>query len=170
MQQRRVSKRIRIVGYHERHFYRKEATVRFKESSYMILPALLSSALCSCSAAGVSNNVPAASTLVAESVVAKNVLPLENTASTTPAITSHMPLAADAFVDSIGINTHLTFLDQVYYTNYAAIEKLLASSGIRHLRDGAYNTGPWYAQRLNQLAAAGIKGDFIIPDGTPNSF
>lgn len=44
-------------------------------------------------------------------------------------------LAADSFVESIGVNTHWTFLN-VYTTNYTGLKAKLAESGIRYIRDG----------------------------------
>ena len=74
---------------------------------------------------------------------------------------------ADAFVDSVGVNTHLHYQGTVYDTAFETIirPKLLAS-GIRHVRDGAYTyagAGPddFYYQRCRDLAAAGIRFDLL---------
>ncbi|MBV9334508.1 MAG: hypothetical protein JO243_01345, partial [Solirubrobacterales bacterium] len=66
---------------------------------------------------------------------------------------THPAREADAFVDSVGINTHLHYQGTVYDTAFKTIirPKLLAL-GIRHVRDGAYTyagAGPddFYYQR-----------------------
>ena len=46
--------------------------------------------------------------------------------------------AADAFVDSVGVNTHLHYNDTVYNRFDDLIKPKLLASGIRHIRDGAY--------------------------------
>lgn len=82
---------------------------------------------------------------------------------------AHLAASADAFVDSIGVNTHLTFTDHVYYTDYSAIGPLLVASGIRHIRDGAFMVGPWYGQRLNDFAGRGVKSDLFLPPSVSDS-
>ena len=65
--------------------------------------------------------------------------------------------SAAAFVDSIGVNTHLNYFDRTY-GNFALVERDLQTIGIRHIRDGVhlqngdYNNllyvplgGPWSA-------------------------
>ncbi|MDB4883294.1 MAG: hypothetical protein JWL95_2060 [Gemmatimonadetes bacterium] len=45
--------------------------------------------------------------------------------------------SASAFVNSVGLNVHLSYLDRVYGTGYISIIKpRLAELGVRHLRDG----------------------------------
>jgi hypothetical protein len=45
--------------------------------------------------------------------------------------------SADAFVNSVGVNVHLSYLDRVYGTHYGSIIKpKVRELGIRHLRDG----------------------------------
>jgi hypothetical protein len=80
---------------------------------------------------------------------------------------THPAREADAFVDSVGVNTHLHYQGTVYDTGFESIirPKLLAS-GIRHVRDGAYTyagAGPdtFYYQRCRELAAAGIRFDLL---------
>jgi hypothetical protein len=74
---------------------------------------------------------------------------------------------ADAFVDSVGVNTHLHYTGTVYDRGFAAtIRPKLVALGIRHVRDGAYTytgAGPstTYYQRCRSLAAAGIRFDLI---------
>jgi hypothetical protein len=85
---------------------------------------------------------------------------------------SNLPLeqasAAATFVDSAAVVTHLSYTDTAYFTNFPQISSSLKSLGVRHIRDGYY---PWSATDpivLNhqQLAAAGIKCDYVVPFNT----
>ena len=73
---------------------------------------------------------------------------------------------ADKFVDSVGINLHLTWGGTLYYTNFSLIQSSLLGLGIRHVRDGLTDT-TWqtYYDQYNQLGAAGIHGTFIAEVG-----
>lgn len=69
--------------------------------------------------------------------------------------------AADAFVDSVGVNIHVHYQGTVYdhATNLkAALQKL----GVRHVRDGLVDS-QWetYFQRHNDLGRSGIRCTFI---------
>jgi hypothetical protein len=74
---------------------------------------------------------------------------------------------ADAFVDSVGVNTHLHYQGTPYdYAFDTVIKPKLLASGIRHVRDGAYTyrgvgAQSFYYQRCRQLAAAGIRFDLL---------
>lgn len=82
-----------------------------------------------------------------------------------PQLTEVQAYQADSFVDSIGVGTHLTYNDTNYYTNWPATLAALQSLGVRHARDGFYDfpAGTPYAARHQQLAAAGIKTDYVMP-------
>jgi hypothetical protein len=69
--------------------------------------------------------------------------------------------SADAFVDSVGINVHLNYLDTPY-ANFPQVLQALQWLGVRHVRDGLIDT-TWqgYYDRHNQLGRSGIKGIFI---------
>lgn len=56
---------------------------------------------------------------------------------------------AATFLDSIGINTHWTYPDTPYVYAYEGVLKLLAESGIRHVRDG-------FSERIIELGKCGI--------------
>ena len=81
------------------------------------------------------------------------------------------PMDARAFVDTIGVNTHLWYF-HTSYSNYAMTKRRLRELGIRHVRDGL---DPEHRQeffdRVNDLAAAGIKSTLIAcrvePAGVP---
>jgi len=68
---------------------------------------------------------------------------------------------ADAFVDSIGVNIHLHYNDTIY-GDFAKVKSAFAEVGVRHVRDGLVDSG-WqpYFERVNELAAAGIRFTFI---------
>jgi len=53
------------------------------------------------------------------------------------ALSSEHAKSADAFVDTIGVNIHLSYLDTVYGSGFSTIIlPMLQRSGIRHVRDG----------------------------------
>ncbi len=68
---------------------------------------------------------------------------------------------ARAFVDTIGINTHLFYV-QTSYGDYAMVRRRLRELGVRHIRDGfdPDHTQSFF-ERVNDLAAAGIKSTLI---------
>lgn len=57
--------------------------------------------------------------------------------------------SADSFVDSLGVNTHWTYMDTPYGGAYEKVKALLVQSGIRHVR-GDFN-------RVQDLAKSGIR-------------
>lgn len=74
---------------------------------------------------------------------------------------------ADAFVESIGVNVHLSYLDTAY-SNYAGVIKpRLLEAGIRHIRDGCPNQNQTEVQnRLNDLGRSGVKSLLICSPRT----
>lgn len=75
--------------------------------------------------------------------------------------------SADNFVDTIGVNVHLNYMDRVYYQQFGnLIKPKLLELGVRYIRDGV-NTDPgdnaddFYYRRLRDLATAGIKFNLI---------
>ena len=69
--------------------------------------------------------------------------------------------SADDFVNSVGINVHLNYLDTPY-ANFPQVLQALQQLGVRHVRDGLIDTTwPGYYDRHNQLGRSGIKGTFI---------
>jgi len=82
-------------------------------------------------------------------------------------VVSSLPLraqkawSADDFVNSVGINVHLNYLDTPY-ANFPEVLHALEQLGVRHVRDGLIDTtGQGYYDRHNQLGRSGIKGTFI---------
>lgn len=72
------------------------------------------------------------------------------------------PMAADAFVDSIGVNTHLTE-DLTADREYAVITQRMKQSGIRHIRDGIFpeESLRQYADQRDFFEATGARMDAI---------
>jgi hypothetical protein len=71
--------------------------------------------------------------------------------------------AADAFVDFIGVNTHLGYGDTAY-SNYEGIVKpRLLELGVRHIRDGTFNDD--VLRKYLDLGAHGIRV-LLITDST----
>lgn len=71
--------------------------------------------------------------------------------------------SADSFVESVGVNVHLTYTDTAYGHFDDIVKPRLTALGVRHVRDGAVDTGNRaFYDRLNALGKVGIKGLFII--------
>jgi hypothetical protein len=71
--------------------------------------------------------------------------------------------SADAFVDTIGVNTHFYYLDRKFADGTSIISKI-KEAGIRHLREGLdinYFKDPTKLALLNDLNAAGVRFSFI---------
>ena len=79
--------------------------------------------------------------------------------STLAFATGEAAKSANAFVDSIGINTHLRYYDTAY-GNYPLIKQSLLDLGIHHIRDGG--SDPTWIQRINELGSLGIKSTLVI--------
>jgi hypothetical protein len=70
---------------------------------------------------------------------------------------------ADAFVDSVGVNTHLTYTNTSYFQQWSQVVAALKQMHVRHVRDGFY---PWaegniFYARHQQLHALGIDCDYV---------
>lgn len=72
---------------------------------------------------------------------------------------------ADAFVDSTGVNIHLHYNDTIY-GDFSKVKAALKEVGVRHVRDGLVDS-TWqpYFERINELAAAGVRFTFITSVG-----
>ena len=69
--------------------------------------------------------------------------------------------SASAFVDSIGVNVHLSYWDTPYGKRFPEIAALLERSGIRHLRDGVVMGQQRVCDEARQLAAHGLSFTFV---------
>jgi hypothetical protein len=73
------------------------------------------------------------------------------------------PKSADAFVDTIGVNTHFYYLDRKFADGSSIISKI-KDAGIRHVREGLdinYFKDPTKLALLNELNAAGVRFSII---------
>ena len=86
-------------------------------------------------------------------------------ATTTPDQTI---LSANAFVGSIGVNTHVGFSWGGYDNLSMMVQDSLEYLGVTRLRDGMA-TIPEAQPVLNGLAADGYKFDLLVPSGLPAS-
>ncbi len=69
---------------------------------------------------------------------------------------------ADAFVDAIGVNVHLSYYDTAYSNYFGVIKPRLLEAGIRHVRDGCPSKDQKdFQNRLNDLGQAGIRSMLI---------
>ena len=71
---------------------------------------------------------------------------------------SEQALSADAFVESIGINTHLGYTNTAYYQRFPEVQRALLDLGVRHIRDTVDpRTGDAVVARMRALNGAGIR-------------
>jgi hypothetical protein len=70
-------------------------------------------------------------------------------------------LSDDTFLNSIGVNTHMGFLNTSYNDEGKVIQSL-NYLGIDHVRE--YIPYSWGVSHWDKLADANIKFDFVIPD------
>uniref|UniRef100_A0A832H1P6 Calcium-binding protein n=1 Tax=Oscillatoriales cyanobacterium SpSt-402 TaxID=2282168 RepID=A0A832H1P6_9CYAN len=67
---------------------------------------------------------------------------------------------ADSFVNSIGVATHLRYLDTAYTRYEDVIKPRLQELGVRHIRDGGKDLLMF--QKMNDLAKLGIKSTLVM--------
>ena len=79
---------------------------------------------------------------------------------------------ADQFVDSVGINTHITYSNTAYASQWGTVLTYLKDLHIRHVRDGFY---PWaagdeYYTKHQQIHSLGIDCDYVTsPSAIPTA-
>jgi hypothetical protein len=100
-------------------------------------------------------------------IMLSTVLIISCTALLTPSAQKQIEPArsADAFVDSIGVNVHLTYTDTAYGKYDSIIRPKLQELGVRHIRDGFVRKRPDYYQKLRELAELGIHSTMIAGIG-----
>lgn len=74
--------------------------------------------------------------------------------------------SADSFVNSIGVNVHLTYLDTAYGNYSGIIKPRLQELGIRHIRDGGYQD-PTFFNKLKEFSRLGIKSTLYFNGNPP---
>jgi len=75
---------------------------------------------------------------------------------------------AQALVNTAGVNTHLTYTNTAYFTDWPTVLSDLQQLGVKHIRDGYYTLqGPNdpIALEHRQLAQIGITTDYVVPYG-----
>lgn len=72
-----------------------------------------------------------------------------------PQLPSVQAAEADSFVDSIGVQIHVSYINTAY-GNWPQVLAALELLGVRHIRDGLPTTST-YVSNFQQLAAAGIR-------------
>ncbi len=108
--------------------------------------------------------------------VPKNPTPAPNPSQPLPAapVESSLPLAAPAsaseFVDSVGVNVHMSYFSTPY-NDWQQVRDKLVELGVHHVRDAGCVGCTAQRQRLLSLAASGIGVDFMMgrPGGTTGS-
>ncbi len=71
---------------------------------------------------------------------------------------------ADSFVDSIGVNTHTAYDWTAYGSGFDLVKQRLSELGVRHIREVLVPEKPEQYQRLNELAAIGIRSTLVLGD------
>ena len=74
-------------------------------------------------------------------------------------------VSADAFVDSIGVNTHISYTRTPYWSRWDDTKSALTALGVRHFRDGVFDCTNHslreFCVHFAELGAAGLTGDFV---------
>ena len=82
-----------------------------------------------------------------------------------PPIVSSLPLmapsSASSFLDSVGVNVHMSYVD-TSYNDWQQVRDKLVELGVHHVRDAACPGCTAQRQRLLALAASGIGVDFTM--------
>jgi Chitobiase/beta-hexosaminidase C-terminal domain len=81
-----------------------------------------------------------------------------------PQMPSQQAAQSDSFVDSIGVQTHVSYINTAY-GNWTQVLAGLESLGVRHIRDALPSTSPDLSN-FQQMAAAGIRCTcgFLLPN------
>jgi len=70
--------------------------------------------------------------------------------------------SARAFGDSVGVNVRLTHIDTPAYQDFGPIAYRLRELGVRYVNDSLCPTCEYQVQRLQQLAALGIRANLAV--------
>ena len=80
------------------------------------------------------------------------------------AATETAPAPADSFVDSIGVNTHTAYDWTAYGSGFDLVKQRLSELGVRHIREVLVPEKPEQYERLNELAAMGVRSTLVLGD------
>ena len=86
---------------------------------------------------------------------------LSTLASAPPSVPAAPVQSAHAFVESIGVNTHLGYTGTPYY-RFRKVEAALERLGVHHIRDAILLRRPDVDRRYRALAKRGIKLDALV--------
>lgn len=118
------------------------------------------------STSAISNNTTIPNNTTTGSAASSQIRSALSTAKA--ATITELPRSSDAFVDSVGINTHFHFMGTPYVDSYPAVRDLLFGLGVRHLRDSmALDLWQPYFDHLSEIAAHGIHADLITQMNEP---
>lgn len=70
---------------------------------------------------------------------------------------------SDAFVESAGICTHLSYTDKPYYTQWPTVRQRLLDLGVRHIRDGEATAD--FVSKIKDLANNGVRTIWVLDPG-----
>jgi hypothetical protein len=84
--------------------------------------------------------------------------------ATAPAQTTIQARSADQFIDSMGVNVHMEYLNTPY-KNYPAINQKLQSLGMRHIRDEINDPSESFAEEIRQIGNFGYTLCGLIEGG-----
>lgn len=100
-------------------------------------------------------NLPGRLTLFAVAAVMLSSSAFSATSAEVHSPRAEAPAQADAFVNSIGVDSAFSYRGVSYDRQWPTISKALIDSGIRHIRDGGAPT-PQYVARMAELGEHGI--------------
>ncbi|WP_009633689.1 hypothetical protein [Synechocystis sp. PCC 7509] len=98
--------------------------------------------------------------LVATTLTASNIAPILMGAIPSAQAVPVTAKRADDFINSICVNTHFGYPDTPYVSQFSTTKQKLIDLGVRHIRDAG--VGSSYASRLKELAAVGIKTNYVM--------
>jgi hypothetical protein len=87
------------------------------------------------------------------------------------AATPVQAVSAEKFIDSIGINLHVSYTRTPYWQRWDDTKSALIALGVRHFRDRIPDctdrASKVFCKHFTELGQAGISGDFFVGLGTP---
>ncbi len=83
-------------------------------------------------------------------------------------LVSEIPSQADAFVNSVGVDTHFVYSNEAYTTQFPAVSQLLINSGIKHIRDSGPTYDQTYLSEMAMFSSHGVHHSLGMPiNSTP---